>query len=150
MNIQFTAHGEPKAQPRVRAFSCGGRARVYDPGTAEGWKSQVAEAAREHIPGAPIGGPVKVSLSFRMWRPKGHYGVGRNAGVLKASAPSSHTKKPDIDNLTKAVLDALTCLGFWRDDCQVIHCLAEKGYQTNFGDPPGVDVRIEYGSNATD
>ncbi len=47
MAINFTAQviGEPKGQPRGRAVSIAGHARVYDPKTAEGWKSLIAAAA---------------------------------------------------------------------------------------------------------
>ena len=34
--ISFTVLGDPKGQPRPKAFSRGGHAAVYDPGTAEG------------------------------------------------------------------------------------------------------------------
>jgi len=44
--IHFFVSGDPKAQPRIRAFAINGHARVYDPGTAEGWKSLIAVAAR--------------------------------------------------------------------------------------------------------
>ena len=37
-------HGEPKAQPRAKAFARNGRAGIYDPGTAEGWKGAIAAA----------------------------------------------------------------------------------------------------------
>jgi len=33
--------GIPKAQPRARAFAVGGRARMYNPGTAEAWKADI-------------------------------------------------------------------------------------------------------------
>lgn len=53
MTITFFIHGDPKPQPRPRAFArrMGAKfvARVYDAGTAEGWKSQIAmtEAVEE-------------------------------------------------------------------------------------------------------
>lgn len=115
MTIQFRAYGDPKGQPRPRAFSRGGMTRVYDPGTAEGWKSQIAVAALPHKPSARIEGPIHVTLRFFFQRPKGH--AGKKG--LKPNAPTYHTAKPDADNLAKAVLDCITQLGFWRDDSQV-------------------------------
>ena len=35
MRYEFFVAGEPKPQPRVRAYRLGNRAGVYDPGTAE-------------------------------------------------------------------------------------------------------------------
>lgn len=39
-----------------------------------------------------------------------------------------HTKKPDIDNLNKAVSDAITDIGLWEDDSQVYSISASKYY----------------------
>lgn len=47
-------------------------------------------------------------------------------------------KKPDIDNIVKAVLDALNGLAY-KDDSQVVQILAAKRYQ----DKSRVDVTIE-------
>lgn len=40
-------------------------------------------------------------------------------------------KKPDIDNLIKQLLDAMTRMNFWKDDKQVITCSAIKYYGLN-------------------
>jgi Holliday junction resolvase RusA-like endonuclease len=93
--------------------------RVYDPGTAEGWKGQIAIAARPFIPAVPWEGPVRVSVMFRLARPQGHYGRAKGVPYLKSDAPHYHTAKPDADNLAKAVLDTITALGIWHDDAQV-------------------------------
>lgn len=83
--------------------------------------------------------PVRVSLMFRLPRPKGHYGTGRNADRLKDSAPKWHAKKPDIDKLARAVLDAIVAAGALRDDGQVSHLSAAKCYATT----PGVEIEVE-------
>ena len=120
--ITFDVEGNPKGQPRPRAFSRGGHARVYDPGTAEGWKSCIALAARPHLPSTPIAGAVSVDLAFWFARPKGH--TGKKG--LKPSAPPDHTQKPDLDNLAKAVLDCLTEIGMWVDDAQIVGLTLRK------------------------
>jgi Holliday junction resolvase RusA-like endonuclease len=77
-------------------------------------------------------------MRFRMPRPKSHFG----AKGLKASAPRHHFGKPDIDNLTKLVLDVVTKDGrVWRDDSQVITLLAYKEYAAA-GDKPGAWISI--------
>lgn len=64
--------------------------------------------------------PVEVvSIVWTFARPAYHFGSGRNAGVLKASAPAHHVGTPDIDKLLRAALDALTAAGCWHDDRQV-------------------------------
>lgn len=127
----FFAQGDPKGQPRPRAFSRGGHARVFDPGTAEGWKGQIALAAKPHIESqGQFVGPVDVRLGFYMPRPKGHYRImgGNRSNELSTTAPIFHAKKPDCDNLAKAVLDALTTLGAWQDDKQVVKLVVMKRY----------------------
>lgn len=145
--IAFFVQGEPKAQPRPRAFAMNMgkddqgkdkyQARMYDAGTAEGWKSCVATAAKEFIPTEPLSVPLRVTLVFYMPRPKSHF---RTNGTLKDSAPIWFTSKPDTDNLSKAVLDALTILGMWRDDSLVVKSTVVKAY---CGKRTGCDVCIE-------
>jgi Holliday junction resolvase RusA-like endonuclease len=117
----FRAFGLPKAQPRVKACRRGNHAGVYTPKVADDWKSIIRGAADKSWAGVQLDGPVAVKLLFYLPRPKAHH---RANGELKADAPVWHPSKPDLDNLEKAVLDALTNLGIWRDDGQV--CSVEK------------------------
>lgn len=128
MTIKLIVYGEPKAQPRPRAFARNGKARVFDPGTAEGWKSLIALAYRHA--GSPTVGdaPVELRIGYAFRRPRSHYGTGRNAAQLKPQAPRYMTCKPDLDNLDKAVKDALTTLGVWTDDSQVVAMHSTKAY----------------------
>lgn len=136
--ISFFVHGEPKGQPRPRAFArkMGNKyvARVFDAGTAESWKSAIAFEARSHKPDAPIDGPVALSIAFHFPRPKSHYRTGKRADVLRDDAPKLHVGKPDADNAAKAVMDCLTQLGgFWRDDSQVAELRVWKCYNKTGG-----------------
>lgn len=139
-SLSFFVAGIPKGQPRPRAFArkMGNRfvARVYDDGTAENWKSQIAVAFKQ-AGGieAKIEGPVSMQLSFRFPRPKSHF---RSNGELKPNAPRYHVVKPDSDNCEKAVMDALTQLGVWRDDSQVCIKTSEKIYT----DEPGAQILV--------
>lgn len=135
MNYAFTANGTPKGQPRARAFAFKGKARMYDPGTAEGWKQVVAVAGDRVKPKKPITASVIVNLTFCMPRPK---------RLLKRSSPERRipfTSKPDADNLAKAVLDAMTVVGWWADDALVVGLLVFKFYG-EIGRKPGVDVQV--------
>ena len=127
--ITFVVLGEPKGQPRPKAFSFKGHARVFDPGTAEGWKSQIAEAVRAAgALGLMIKVPLSVSIHCHFKRPKSHYRTGKNAGLLRADAGTWHTSKPDFDNVAKAACDAITHLGVWHDDAQVVKATVTKRY----------------------
>lgn len=139
-SIHFFVEGRPKPQPRPRAAHHKGHARVYDPGTAEGWKGRIAlEAVNHRQIDAPHLGAVSVTLYFAMPRPKGHFGTGENKGKIKDSATKQHTSKPDIDNLAKAVLDELTLLEFWKDDSQIVTLTVYKVYTY---DKSGVHITI--------
>ena len=136
--ISFYVEGDPKGQPRARACIRGKHAGVYDPGTADAWKIAVAEAWR-HVRTEPFTGAVSLSLRFYFQRPKSHFGTGNNSRIVKRSAPLRHTTTPDCDNLAKAVMDVLTRLGAWNDDCQVNELKIQRHWVER---APGCAIRI--------
>lgn len=137
--ISFWVLGTPKAQPRPRAFArkMGNTfvARVYDAGTAEGWKGSIAMAAAPFRPPSPLLGPLRVDIDFYFPRPK--YLMARKY----PDGPMRHTSKPDRDNLDKAALDCLTTLGFWDDDSQACEGEPRKFYVAK-GNQPGARIVI--------
>lgn len=131
--------GEPKAQPRPRVFKTReGTIRACNPLTAEGWKSRIAYCFKDEMKDV-LSGPVRVDITFLFPRPKAHFGTGKNSNIKKENAPAFHTSKPDRDNLEKAVLDTLTSIGIWNDDCQVCSGEVKKLY-ADAG--PGAIIRI--------
>jgi Holliday junction resolvase RusA-like endonuclease len=82
---------------------------------------------------ATFTGPVSVAVTFLLARPKSHYGSGRNAARRKDSAPHYPAKKPDIDKLVRAVLDAITGPCF-SDDAQVCRLLVRKDWASDSGE----------------
>ncbi|WP_052362270.1 RusA family crossover junction endodeoxyribonuclease [Geminisphaera colitermitum] len=145
--IVFFVSGDPKGQPRPRAFArrVGNKfvARVFDAGTAEGWKSRIAVAAKSLTPAQPYTDPVRVRLHFFFPRPKAHFRTGKNAHLMRDDAPSYHIAKPDCDNLAKAVLDAMTQLGgWWGDDQQVASLAVCKSYVSTIQLHPGVNISV--------
>jgi len=130
--------GDPKAQGRPRATRIGGFVKVYDDPKSAKAKRNLMVVVQEQAPKKLLDCPLKVDLYFYLPRPKGHYGTGRNAGKLKDSAPINHTKKPDIDNLRKLVMDAMTGI-FWRDDSLVCEGTTRKVYS----DKPRTEIFIK-------
>jgi len=102
------------------------------------WKQTVAFFARKQYAGDPLDCPLSVRFIFTMPRPKGHYGSGRNMGVLKASAPQYHTSKPDALKLARSTEDACTGI-LWRDDCLTVDIRSRKIY----GENPGVRIVVQ-------
>jgi len=135
--ITFFVAGDPKPQPRPRAGTFQGKSRIYDPRTAEGWKHRIASDAMKFRPSEPLTGPLAVYILFCFKRPQ---------ALMRKKDPIDrirHTKKPDIDNLVKAVLDELTQLGFWRDDNQICQITGTKWYIMKEGeDIPGAMIII--------
>lgn len=140
--ISFFVPGVPIPKGSAKAFyvKALGRAVVtQDNGDKQKpWASMIAVVAQEHF-AKPIEGPVMISVAFKMPRLKGHFGSGKNAGVVKSTAPVYHTSKPDLDKLLRCIKDALTGIA-WKDDSQVsvVAHLSKK-----YGDAPGAFIRID-------
>jgi Holliday junction resolvase RusA-like endonuclease len=132
LDISAFIPGDPKGQPRPRAFArkMGSRhvARMYDSDVADGWKRAVDIAIRQVVIEArrakPSEAAISVVLAFYFLRPKSHFD---SKGRLRPAAPQRHTQKPDIDNLAKLVCDRVTRNGLiWRDDSQITIMTAMK------------------------
>ena len=129
MKLDFFVSGVPKAQPRVKAFARGGHAGVYTPDSAESWKQAVRLQSTANAPESVMSGVVRVELDFFLPRPKAHH---KRDGSLKPNSPVWHCKKPDLDNLIKAVTDAITDTErIWLDDSQICEITATKTYAIN-------------------
>jgi len=98
-----------------------GNGRHYLPAKSAEYRARIRFAWMEA--GRPSLGntPLAASMRFHVTRPPSHYGTGRNADTVKATAIAT-IPPGDIDNMCKAVLDALATLAY-RDDRQVV-CLA--------------------------
>jgi len=138
--LNFKANGDPVAQPRVKACIRGKHASVYDPGTANEWKDLVKRSIANAWDGNKFKGAVILGVVFSMRRPKSHF---RKNGELAPSAPRFHTTKPDFDNLSKAVADAITDCAVWMDDCYVVHAVIAKKYAHSSVKEPSCEVSIE-------
>lgn len=126
--VSFTVEGVPIAQPRHRASCRGGFAKFYIPKdhAVHAWKEAIIAAASDAISNA-FEGPVKVDLLFAF------------PARRKTEIGNYRVSKPDLDNLVKAALDALTDAGAWNDDAQVAQLHTAKVQATD----PFVQVRIE-------
>jgi Holliday junction resolvase RusA-like endonuclease len=141
-SISFQVRAEPKGQPRAKASRAGGFIRMYTPPTADSFKAAVQAAAIEAgLLNKNLEGPIALRLVFRMPRPKSHFGTGKNSSKLKDKAAYWHTTKPDLDNIEKALKDALSDIRAWRDDCQVCDVQKSKIYVEGM-DAPVSDVTI--------
>lgn len=100
--------------------------------TLKPWRQEIAQAAV--MAGWPGGGlaaleeAVLVRITFDFTRPAAHEGTGRNAGIIKDSAPLYPEKTGgDVDKLARAVLDALTG-HVWKDDKLIVGLSVRRRY----------------------
>lgn len=101
------------------------------------WREAVAWHALDSMRGREmLDGPCEVHATFRFPRPKGHYRTGKNSHLLRESAPSHPSGKPDADKLQRAAGDSMTGI-VMRDDAQICHWDVWKVYGT-----PGVTITV--------
>lgn len=134
MSYHFFVPGLPVSQPRVKARRQGNFVRIYTPGKADAWKDCVRKVGAQYKPGSTLTGPVYVRMLFAMPRPK-----RLSTRTYKDEIHRPHTFKPDIDNLAKAVLDAMS--DWWTDDCLVAMVTASKWYARVNG-ATGVEIHV--------
>lgn len=128
--LEFTVGGIPVQQGSMIARLIKGRPVVVhqDGPSLKVWRRSVATAAKAHMAFRRPWGPqvpVAVTVLFAMPR-------GKTVTRPRPSVP------PDIDKLTRAVLDALTEAGVYADDGQVVDLYAHEIYSPT----PGVRVLV--------
>lgn len=134
--ISFTVPGIPISQPRQRHAMIAGHVRNYTPSKhpVQAFKAAIAMAAGEQMSGPLIESAVCVSVTAFFPRPKS------KVWKKRPMPRETHTGKPDLENVIKAVQDALTGV-VWRDDSQVCQLQAEK-YVCGGDEAPRTLVKI--------
>lgn len=139
-HLAFFVEGKPiaKARPRFRRDSQG-RPMTYTPKTTKEWEETIAWIGRSKINSLdqrgetiklPFEYRVMASLTFYLPRPK--------------SMPKYRTwnvKKPDLDNLSKSVLDGIEKMGLIKNDNLVTDLVLAKRYADS-SVPPGVRIEL--------
>lgn len=125
--------GVPVPQGSTRAFVVKGRAVTTAANVkTRPWRADLQAGLAYHLQRTGIAGialptgPVAVGLSFVMPRRKSE---------PKRTTPA-HTRKPDLDKLIRAVLDAMTGIVF-TDDAQVNRILEAEKRTAAIGEQPG-------------
>lgn len=122
--LTFTVPGVPVPQPRPRATVLAGHARVYGAPKSHAihaFKACCRLAASQAHCGAPLEGPLVLAVLFVLPRPS------RLRWKSRPMPRLPHDRKPDADNLAKAILDACNGL-LWMDDAQLVQLAVEKCY----------------------
>lgn len=143
MKIRFFVNGIPYPGGSKKAFYSKKQERSFlvDAGgkNTKDWRTSVKQIANETYDGPPLDEAVQLTINFYKVRPKSHYGTGRNANVLKPSAPEYPITRPDTTKLIRSTEDALSDSGIWRDDSLVVRQFGTK----DWADRPGAWITIE-------
>lgn len=135
--IRFFVHGEAQPKGSTRAFVVGWKpGQVTRPKTVtttdnpqlKAWEKHIQDVATDYAETVDEG-PMSVRLLFSLMRPK-------SVSVSERPLP---TVDPDIDKLSRAVLDAMSGVCY-ADDQQVIRLVARKEYVST---PSKAGVLIE-------
>ena len=127
--IKFFVPGTPAPQGSKRALGPG---RMIEMSKNVGpWRERIALAAHNAMKGQPLfPGPTAIFINLVLPRPK--------------STPKTYTpdaiKRPDIDKLARACLDAITGV-IIADDAQIIELQATKRV-AGIGETPGAELEI--------
>lgn len=133
--IQFTVPGEPvgKARPRVKR-----NGYTYTPKKSKDYENLVKQCCIISCPERKAGYSENIGVVI-----KAYFGIAKSDSkskkARKASGALRPTKKPDSDNITKAILDALNGVAYL-DDSHVVELKVEKW----FSEEPRVEVKVEY------
>lgn len=123
--VTIVVMGEPVAKARPRASSFGGFVRIYTPKKSAKYEQAVRSAALRVLdPQRSLDGPIAVRIEFVTEVPASWPKYKRAAAFAQQLYP---TGKPDLDNLTKSILDALNGVAF-KDDAQITDLTLTKRY----------------------
>lgn len=146
--VKFVIPGQPqgKARPRVTRFG------TYTPAKTHKYEDLVRYIATKSYDKTPVSTPVQVEIRAFFGVPKSYSKKRKKACLNNEELP---TKKPDVDNIVKIILDGLNpkvktnkithkkevvVPGFYEDDKQVWLILVDKRYS----EEPRVEVKLTF------
>ena len=119
--VSFTVPGKPqgKARPRLNTYT----GRTYTPSKTGAYEKLIALCFKQ-AGGKKLDGAIRIDIKAYYPIAKSH--TKKNKAAME-SGEIKATIKPDVDNVAKAVLDALNGLAF-DDDKQVVRFEVSKRY----------------------
>lgn len=140
MTIEVMLPIDPAAMPSAQHKGIGPDGRVYTKSAVRRMRWIIVNSVRAMVPRKvaaaawelPKDQPWHVAIVYTY----------RLAGTPKRLQGKPKTTRPDVDNLTKLVLDALTSAGVaWKDDAQVAELLTSKRHADR-GEEANIYVEI--------
>ena len=126
-NSKITLYLEPMAQSRPRFARRGRGVVAYEKKEMKVWRAECSRLIKKAFGSEELmENPLKIDATFYIQPPK--YISSKKKLKEKLEAEEIFcSKKPDIDNYLKALLDSMTGIVF-KDDGQVVECRARKLY----------------------
>ena len=135
--MKITLNIEPKPQSRPRFARRGRGVMTYEDRDMKIWRRKCSDMiAEECLLERLIDGPIRLSAIFYISPPQYIAKAKKNQQML-IDEDITVSKKPDLDNYIKALLDSVSDSHLiWKDDGQVAEIYAKKVYS--------LDPRIEF------
>jgi Holliday junction resolvase RusA-like endonuclease len=133
--VTFELAGHPQGKGRARAFRRGNFIGHYTPEKTRSYESMIRGAAMDAMKERlPLDCPLFVQLTAIFDIPKSYSRARRSAAICGEEKPA---KKPDIDNIIKAWVDAMNGVVF-KDDALIVR----GEYAKVYGPAPMVVVTV--------
>ena len=133
--VSFIVPGEPQGKGRAKIVRIGGFSRMATPQKTVAYEGLVSHAAQQAMSGAAMFlGPCRIELDVLCSVPASWSQKKQREALEGSTRPA---KKPDADNVLKAVCDGINGV-VWKDDVQAVEVLLRKVYAAT----PGVRVRV--------
>jgi Holliday junction resolvase RusA-like endonuclease len=128
--VHFQVEGIPIGKGRPRFRRTKNFVQTYTDSKTAAWEETIKTVAKSAMGDTPpLESPVSVFVYFGLPVPSSYSKKRTTACLEGREAPS---KKPDLDNMAKAVLDAMNGVVF-KDDSQIINLHLKKVYSIEVG-----------------
>lgn len=135
MAVRFIVPGEPKGKARPRVFTNKeGKSQAVTPQNTLSYENLVRWVFTNTMEARKLQGEIEAKIVAMYPIPKNMTKKNRQ---LIDEGKLHPTKKPDLDNVAKIILDSLNKIAF-DDDSQVVRLIVEK----HFSDEPRVEVTL--------
>ena len=132
--LVFEVPGKPRGKGRPRASVVAGRARMYTPAETASYENKILLCYQQRHSGKRFLAPVSLEVEAYFSVPRSYT---KKRAALCAQNALRPTCKPDMDNIVKAVADALNGVAY-ADDSGIVELHISKRY----GSPERLVVRL--------
>ena len=134
--INFTVSGCPVGKQRPKFSTVNGHAMAYTPAKTANYETLVQLSYQQQCGGKTYEKDVPLAIDIMA-----HFPIPKSVSKKKADMMRSGkirpTKKPDTDNVLKAICDALNGIAYY-DDAQIVEVTMWKFYS----DEPKAEITI--------